>query len=71
LFTSAPAPPIGYPVCGSRGPAALIEKLRSDVAPPAYNRSGSGISSELPLPNARSCPYRVLRASTSRFLSNP
>src|ERR1039457_7216039 len=35
LLISAPAPPMGYPVSGSRGPAELLPKPRSEVAPPA------------------------------------
>ena len=34
LLTSAPAPPMGKPVSGSRGPAPLKEKPRSEVGPP-------------------------------------
>ncbi len=45
LLINAPAPPMGKPVSGSRGPAALNENPRNEVGPPAYRRSGSGINS--------------------------
>src|ERR1700723_814497 len=49
VFTNAAVPPTGNPVCKSRGPAPLIGKPRSEFAPPAYSRSGSGTALQLGL----------------------
>src|SRR5216683_7456909 len=42
--TSSACPPTGKPVPESRGPAWFSAKPRSEVPPPAKNRSGSGMT---------------------------
>src|ERR1700674_1679385 len=42
--TSSACPPTGNPVPESRGPAWFSAKPRSEVPPPAKNRSGSGMT---------------------------
>src|SRR5713101_7334304 len=42
--TSSACPPTGKPVIESRGPAWFSAKPRSEVPPPAKNRSGSGMT---------------------------
>src|ERR1700679_1689274 len=54
VFTTAPPPPTGYPVVPSRGPPSLIPNPRCDVAPPTYNRSGSGTALQVGLVNSMS-----------------
>src|SRR5277367_2549373 len=55
-FTNAAVPPTGNPVCKSLGPAPLIGNPRSELAPPAYNRSGSGTETQLGLVFNKSLP---------------